>query len=729
MLRINNIGVVKAVASIAAALALFSCVDDNYDCQSLDPNKNYDVPGYMTVSLHTISHLSTRGEETTTRAADYDDGDDSEYAIANGKYHYLLLYDKSGNTKPAAILSLSDAESSKASAYNITLKVEKAFSANNLSSAIENEEAFKNFLTNKEAFVLLNYKTGSDSPVLTDITKDNLKQLSLSSYSFREGGKEYFLMSNSVYLENQGADNYSKKIDGKIFPDNIFHSESEARQNPAIEVAVERLATKYTVDFSSIATSPNMIDPNDNSDYDEIGDIAVGEDCLFVIRPSSTVNFYDESKGLEFTEDSYIINSLEKTWEIHVLGYDVNGLEKTTGLFRDISAKPYFNSNGSSDGYGWNDPDNRRCYWSEDNHYVINSSTSLYYPDQYRLALETGSIKSYHDTKDGIYSNSIVTNNDNYYLKYITFEDLIGKSGNLYSLENTYDDSGQTLGKEGYFTAGTHLLVGCKLIIHDVNEINTNQDLYRGQNNIFYASESQILQGKLDILNQLILPEGNHGLRILNADWKNHRSIPDSEKEGEYFIEKFDWNKGSVLWIKNGRTEWVATVNDLTLIPAELSGGDGQCLIAPAYTDENSYEFYLAPLTESGDRDLEKSTPISYNQLISLIHKIIGPIDHFKNGYMYYPAVITHNTPVLKTKDGGYSDDELSWKTVGDIGAVRNTWYQLNVKGVNGVGRPISITEQPIIPKMDIKRNYLNVSVNILNWHTITQREVPQSKL
>ena len=71
------------------------------------------------------------------------------------------------------------------------------------------------------------------------------------------------------------------------------------------------------------------------------------------------------------------------------------------------------------------------------------------------------------------------------------------------------------------------------------------------------------------------------------------------------------------------------------------------------------------------------------------------------------------------------SKTDPSWRTLGNIGVVRNNWYEITVSNISDVGTPVHETGQPIVPVMDVKRNYINANVTVYGWHTISQGGVP----
>lgn len=294
---------------------------------------------------------------------------------------------------------------------------------------------------------------------------------------------------------------------------------------------------------------------------------------------------------------------------------------------------------------------------------------------------------------------------------------------------------------------------------HNVTYDNsTLRDVYLGQNNIFYLKKENLLKSKLHILNKVMLSGGNAGIQILHGQWDRHsRWDEDDENQNlETHLDKVAWNEGSVLWFaetemeggnpivkesppdKEGkiaykvvlkRTVQLPVTDDikyyLDLIPAEISGGDGQRLIAP-HEDwmGKQYRYYLAPVThdDQGNEkmDEDKAVEISFNHLVALIHKIIGPIDVYTEGKMYFSVPIPHRINSFSS-----TSNREAWRNFGAFSIVRNNWYNVQVTELTRMGTPVDDLDQPIVPVMDIKRSYINMGVQVLDWHEIIEDNIP----
>lgn len=690
------------------AAACIACGNDGLDYSQFD-NKQKETYGFLSFQINTPQNSQTRAESRVF-GDDFNDGDENEYALVkNGTHHFAILYYKNSdnknndNTKPALVASLSDYEevmNDDKPGITKTLYSEFTLSKEEYPS----EERARQFLADKECIVLLN--TDYTSAALADKTKSQLK--SETSGGFIDvGGTRYFTMSSSAYVSGNQA-----QFASEINPGRIFDTKEEAREaakkgDATIVVYVERVVAKYNIQFSWSSTyrEPYLAPPSGTT---------------------LTLNLFRALKNDGTFDHLYDT----RNYRVKLLGYGLNGLEQYSLLLKDIKANTYFNS----DGVGWNDANHHRSYWSEDPHYPIEGEVE-HYPHQYRHAMETAkggesdTLRSYlpriidedyEGYKDFFkYEDKFWDENSDYYLKYVTFDNLLSSDNDLtrnrptmYSFENTYDDSSNLLGDRGYFTAGTHLLVACQLEIQD-SGWKTYDVLYKDQNDIFYDDADELIGIKLQLLVEKALPGGNPELNIIHTGWLSH------SRTGSY-VTKISWPADSKLYVKNDGTIREAMYSDFKLIHAELTGGDGQVMIAPANADA---KFYICPtagdaIDRSNANDSTKSTEITPDELISLFHKLMGAFDCYRSGYMYYAAPICH----VATRN-----TDATSREVGSVGAVRNHEYHINVNSVSQPGSSVDSPGQPIIPLIENKRDYIDVSVEILDWHPIIQDNIPMS--
>ena len=90
----------------------------------------------------------------------------------------------------------------------------------------------------------------------------------------------------------------------------------------------------------------------------------------------------------------------------------------------------------------------------------------------------------------------------------------------------------------------------------------------------------------------------------------------------------------------------------------------------------------------------------------SFFYDWFGPIDHYKEGKMYYAGEIKHQN-VDKEKGNSY------------FGIVRNHWYKFNIQSISSLGIPVDDPSQLIIPGKYNYRDQLLVYLDIIDWHHV----------
>ena len=798
---------------------LFACKDDlltpapSNNSISIFSYEIIDLPGIFAIDMTSSDIVGSRADILSSDTQSYDDGLDNEYDLAAPDdkefYHYLILYKTTDADAKPIIFPIDVSKPLIANnESNITLTVSKMFkTGDEENEIIETVNDFKNLIQNTQPYILLNFKFDNLSEIslnpyddsstkpsstyqkLQTLTRSQLEKISIGDYkirakksvtTYKDGNareeSDFFIMSSSVY-----SDNNKKIVDGEIDINKIFNNPQSAIENPALTVHVERLASKVTVSFNLESIEAGDFDPNGKQN---IKDASVNQKTGL---PEFRVNVQEVDMsypgGIKSDLYGYEIMTKDVDATIRILGYGLGNLETQEYLFKDIDYTL------SSVNWTWNDPANYRSYWANDLHYKLASPSSAPfanakvegYPHQFRLALDTDTVASYHKGLDGGYNNyvdyqedytihdeSFVSYNklgeietdaviDKAFLKYKSFQNLCDEFQNhriislnndntasvsytpFYSLENTYYDPGSLNGtwiwpwQRVPFATATNLIVLAEIEIDKKDDSNEALTLYSDQNNNFYLEKVNLLNSKLAIFNNVLRQGNSSGIKILNGKWDRHQPVVSSDTQ----LDKITWKAGSVLWFAEVNFDsdgnpfltgepWQVNIEpnkddilnqDLDLIPAEISGGDGQALIAPAEKFMGKkYRYYLAPVKtdQYGTRIMndDLAVEINYNQLVALFLKIIGPINVYDSGKMYFSAPIPHRISSFSSENFNEA-----WKTFGAFSLVRNNWYHIEITEFTQIGTPVHFPSQPILPVMDGK--HMNIGVKLHDWfHT-----------
>lgn len=469
--------------------------------------------------------------------------------------------------------------------------------------------------------------------------------------------------------------------------------------------------------------------------------------------------------------------SKETNWRVHVLGWTINGREKRNYLYKKIAEydestqkwKNYELKNweiSNTDGKGWNDFDHRRSYWSIDPHYEYNPNNDKadeqgnypgdFYPWQFRRAMDKQHISWY--TQNGQEDNHIA-------LRYLKFDEIkywdetainvCENTFNPYYNDNYKDicilNSPDYLDTRASVLMGPHLLVTAELYLANDDANTTNDylgfarvpDLYGDRYFRYFQSEEEMFRMFVRDINDALRTQSTMSFKNykwnINEPGKNNPDTYVAEPTGSVQL-MFDCELGEAyenklsttdhaiyLNLKSHKSDFhgkeVSKVIDKLVqykipfsIEADIKDGDARIIPwIPGMVYRRTDEFETRLIVYNKEDANKKEIPWDDDMRKSLILEWYGPVDHYKNGYMYYAADIPHHIVNPDTKEGYY-------------GAVRNHWYTFTVTSINSLGTPISDPGQRIIPEKYKYRDQMSVYVEPARWHFIPEVDIPFGK-
>ena len=94
-------------------------------------------------------------------------------------------------------------------------------------------------------------------------------------------------------------------------------------------------------------------------------------------------------------------------------------------------------------------------------------------------------------------------------------------------------------------------------------------------------------------------------------------------------------------------------------------------------------------------------------------------VQFFKGGATYYYVPIVQNSALnVNAKDPKAQNPEY----LGLFGVVRNHYYQLTIKKVQGLGTAVPDPTQVIVPEEPVDKDYyIAAEINILDWKLVSQ--------
>ena len=660
------------------AVMASACVFERFDADDDIAVPAVPVKGKMAISL------VVKQTGAAASRADLVDGNDNEQKIGSGG-NFAILFDKNKKFHSVMLMTLDRS-------FENSDVIENRYTMN-----IDPDDLDTDPYLNlpKYCLVVLNgsrlldkyseYSPGSKTSdeILKDMWETDLP------FSIGFDDKGLFTMTNSVYFDESGAVCTLAEIDRDMIFDRanpahvtLFPKEgsTELYRAPVLTVYVERMVAKFTFEVGEGKQ------PREDGSY------------LYVPKAQQVVAF--ES----FKDDDSPVYSA-RNWAVELIGWNVNGLQKRENIFKQIKNKKYF------DGFEVNSPGEFRSYWAEDPDYTGR------YPWQYRKSLDVLNVTNYEALEET--GNNILRN--------YSFSDLSLDDHNfdltkaVYVPENTYDYAALKDGLDGRtdYLAGTHLLLGARLLISNGNNTNylTDQDLYRDRDGFFYLSQKACFKCLLYGFNSSLKSQNAMKFTYFNWDAKS------TANQGDTY---FALTEGTYSLYYDGKEltyDMVDKWPDDFLAYAEIRKGDGKRLPWPG--KNGGFDPTLLSIRDSQGRsnlrivirkdnldkdgkptgfhtDTQVRSVANSNDVLSLMFEWVAAVDHFNKGLMYYtaPATIKSGNPDI-------------------CGVVRNSWYSYTLKDINNVGTPVDLLDQEIIPDPINNKDQLNITVNILDWHVV----------
>lgn len=520
----------------------------------------------------------------------------------------------------------------------------------------------------------------------------------------------YCTMSSTTYVE---GDVHTLET---INDANISASVEDAQAH-ALTVHVERLAAKVEVTVPADAKRYGQTGSGWNEETD-------GPAWPVVFYPSGETNKLPQM-GDSDGDGTYKADSLQ--WACVLWGWGVNALARREYMFKNLNDamtgadgkataagfQRYADGKVKDGGFfsNWNDSAHHRSYWAVDGYYADPDE----YPLQYR--------KVFDEEKDSSYLQKFPDlgldgkRSENSPLYYYTYRELrLRAMGFSPDDEGSHEINGNLLGSrkyryipenvlgqellEGntYRAASTHVLfMGQLLLGEEVDNFATwygnggtpeevmekVSDKYRSTN-YWYDKAGFMQRAYTDVYTKLSSGESRSFENIFGG--KDIITTPSGK--ATLTVQKEDGSDPKQLtgeFMKDLATQGKldGDENPFDLVPAEIADGDGRVLLGL----KKGWELEIK--VDEGGQTLK----LDGTQFKSASFAFATYADFYKNGRMYYYTPIRYARANADIKPDDYK--------VGDIGVVRNHWYQVKVKSVLKPGVPVANPEQPIIPNID----------------------------
>lgn len=494
---------------------------------------------------------------------------------------------------------------------------------------------------------------------------------------YKYADNNYFTMTNSSFLDNEGKEAIVTDITG-----NIQDTAEKALANPAV-VYVERLLAKYQLGFGSAGYELTGNDTDFTFKPFVTGDTKVNE--------AAKVNYVAEylGEGENAIEGGNIDYPRYETkeWQVYVNSWGINGLEKEGRLIKDINTgrANYFT--------GWNIPTYHRSYWGASPLYALSGKDN--FPTQYRST-------QYDPNPD---ANFVGSNDGKTALHYISFDDLQTRARYKYTAERTYSDQEDGNKAYGPYRYASHYLIGAQLILTGIDTDVTTKDGLKLKNladkwyayNFYWGSEEDYIR---------------YAYRRMAAQVADGRS--HTINLGTTPVTVGGISDGYLYADAQGTKIMVSEAADyFKTAPAQLIHGDGKRVLSlkegkTLYirTGENTY------------------TALNENQVLAMIYNFTDAVRHYNGGAMYYAIPVQHMQGKSNSANKVTIDkDATESYPFGQFATVRNHWYRLTVNTIGSIGTPVDDPEQPIIPDPE-DEYHVALEIVVLPWHLIDNGSV-----
>ena len=738
-----------------------SCMDDG-SLEKSGLSVSDKATGYLAIQLKFDSNTSV----TRATQSDFGKSTDDEYEMGPSG-NIAIFFKKNENTKENELFGIYNLESKKKEDGTSDYEDAEYLYIQQL-PATDDDIVYPTsclvVLNGNETITskLKQYEETNKSKIVK--AEDILKEIWVADpepkdigYSDKEQHK-YFTMTNSVYYNANTLYTPTEFV----AKEHIFQTIDSAKADP-ITVHAERLLAKFTLD-----------EKVSNGTYAENVE---GKDHTYTIKDNNTVVYCDGfTERNEEDVKSHAPKHIEKNYQVKLTGWGMNALETQTQLFKKIQNKEYYkgwNDQTYYRSYWSEDP-----HYD----YETGSNTPLKYPWQYRLAVNhpLDYYKEKYPIKGGNNENYLKNytfeelNNSDFTESRIVYTPENTYDPSNYNMETDFDSRTELL-------AGTHLIVGAELLTNFTQETYEAKDVYRDRKGVFYKNQKDCFWALVRELNYAlqsqvymkynyynwesggIYNESRDALTMKNYHYIYEGSATDWDEETDKALDSKSNKYGQhprgkkvselgtyKLYRKVGNDYKEITYDyimsddfpDEFFIPANVKDGDGKMLpwidgltirtekgkelivfdeinIRYDHGDGgitivgNVIERY--PANKEADNEpnsnIQKSL-ITDDDIKSFILEWMGAVDHFKDGKMYYAAPVKHNAATYN------NNDPIDRSKVGEYGVVRNNWYKFKLNDIIGIGTSVDNPDDPIVPNKVTTNDQLNITVDILPWHT-----------
>lgn len=721
-----------AVAAFALGGALTACSDDALD----EGNKNVaevDQTRYMHVVIANPPSGGSRADN-----ANFDPGTAQENYVHE---LYFVFYDAEGNvTGTPFIENFDPASEGNPGGTTPNSGFDPATGTHDPNSDAPGPGGNDgNIGKIWQSVIGVEIKQGQNLPSFVNVFVNPVNWAELRDKSLTELDKElrwsgqltdhHFPMSNAVYYDDNPITGASMvRLNATpILAGQLYNNPDDAKANKALEVFVERYASKVSLTLKKENITVN----------------------------SDTVNGY----SLKFIPTYWRVNAVDRR----------SFVMKRFGIASDISLQsneiidysPTYDEMNKAMGLDdatqwWNDKVNHRSYWGASPAYYMNNyprvsdnitDSTVYgkptggygvyyfsYKDIMQSAIEDQSTLDNNNTgEQAVVQKSITWNPDNGFdgLPFYANETTVASRAWGFGESGTGSATERDTTYNPLAALPSAVIVGHYEVIKDGKVLTLSDGfwLFGKTNNKWNLYESlDTIKKAMSEVQAVVLrdvaQEGStfHDYRAVTVG----NPIQSQNVAPELFRIEHPSEKVREIAKKTvaGRLETIQI--DSTYLKANTSlklywyksnSGEhgGYQLITPTNVDSvNAALLTTGYATHYGATSDKRTTGLAYFNI---------PIEHLG----IYKTIATGSN--IGTYVDGYKDSKTGLYNFnicppGSFGLVRNHAYTINITGISGLGTALRNDEQPIVPPVDGVTYYISAKLNILNWRIVPTQTV-----
>lgn len=514
--------------------------------------------------------------------------------------------------------------------------------------------------------------------------------------------KTYFPMSNSVYYPNNTAS--APQIAVSVAKAQLYDTEAEARdaEAQAIDVYVERYASKLTFSVKEGATTTPYATATAEVGSAEIPVTLTWTPSKWALNAEAN--------------ETYVVKSYRKVSKTGVLLTDnYTYAEANTALNGSLS---------DAQTWKWNNPDFHRSYWA---------ACPAYFTEKYPEV--AGDVEDYTLNQTYYSYNDVITGNKGF----------VQGSTPRYFRETTVGSNALDGGNPQAAVPSVIFVGGYTVSVNGTAApANTSFYTYIAGSNgnplVFFEnaanSANSAVTGGVSMLKRffqqttVLYKDVNAGKTDAegNALPKSYVALdPSNATDLATMVAAL-----GIAYPSDAVLAASGTATEDMKVPARqrtLQFKEGANLNGIYVANGNGYKEIVADDAETYNSD----TQIRFTAANRVLMQQVGFANFYNNGHAYYNIPVKHygwyrpGNANRELKNGVIVDKAtIDWSKVmvGDFGMVRNHSYSIEVNSIKGLATGIGGDKDPIVPPAETKDYYVAYKVRILKWAVVPQQNV-----